>query len=63
MFKKSRYRPLSEAVAYSRCYGARSGHLVDVIKAEPHVPLRKVSLIAPERPDLATRAKLLRRAV
>jgi len=33
MFKKPRHRVLSEAVAYSRCYGARSS-VVRVVRAE-----------------------------
>jgi hypothetical protein len=33
-FKKSRSRPMSEAVAYARCHGARDSNLVRVSRVD-----------------------------
>jgi hypothetical protein len=35
IFKKSRCRPMSEAMAYARCHGARGSEIVRVTRVAP----------------------------
>jgi hypothetical protein len=35
IFREPRSQPMSEALAYARCHGARRGNIVGVVKSEP----------------------------
>jgi len=35
MFRRRRSPPISEALAYARCYGGRGGQIIEVAKVHP----------------------------
>ena len=35
MFRRRRSPPISEALAYARCYGGRGGQIIDITKVHP----------------------------
>jgi hypothetical protein len=35
MFRRRRSPPISEALAYARCYGGRGGQIIDIAKVHP----------------------------
>lgn len=46
MFRRRQSPPISEALAYARCYGGRGGQVIEIAKVHPHAHHLTLSVTA-----------------
>jgi hypothetical protein len=61
MFRRRRSAPISEALAYARCYGGRGGQIIEVAKVHPRAHHLTLS-VTDETVQQASETKLSMRA-